>query len=243
MLEQVERAVTATRRAGARRSRTDRSRLYQFGLVSPAGAARWSAPTATRFPLVALSLEESGTGRAGRGAGAASGSMPPSSARRSERLPGSRCIPCWKNRWSRRCRPARLGRSRGPGIRCRWRHWPAETFILYRRPLGPGLYDAIIAACQRAGYSPNIGQEAPRMLATLSLVAAGLGVTLVPQSMRRLRVHGVIYRAARQRGRARRAAQPGLSPLRDLAGGAAVHGAGTGRRLDRPEASGLSTPG
>src|SRR5438270_10714814 len=30
-----------------------------------------------------------------------------------------------------------------------------ETFILYRRPLGPGLYDAIIAACQRAGFSPN----------------------------------------------------------------------------------------
>ena len=70
----------------------------------------------------------------------------------------------------------------------------AETFILYRRPLGPGLYDAIIAACQRAGYSPKIGQEAPRMLATLSLVAAGLGVTLVPHSMRRLRVHGVVYR-------------------------------------------------
>ncbi len=71
----------------------------------------------------------------------------------------------------------------------------AQTFILYRRPLGPGLYDAIIASCQRAGYSPNIGQEAPRMLATLSLVAAGLGVTMVPQSMRRLRVHGVVYRA------------------------------------------------
>src|SRR5437764_6905724 len=69
-----------------------------------------------------------------------------------------------------------------------------EIFILYRRPLGPGLYDAIIAACQRAGYSPQIGQEAPRMLSTLSLVAAGLGVTLVPDSMRRLRVHGVAYR-------------------------------------------------
>jgi len=71
----------------------------------------------------------------------------------------------------------------------------AETFILYRRPLGPGLYDTIIAACQRAGFSPQIGQEAPRMLATLSLVAAGFGVTLVPDSMRRLRVHGVSYRA------------------------------------------------
>jgi DNA-binding transcriptional LysR family regulator len=69
-----------------------------------------------------------------------------------------------------------------------------ETFILYRRPLGPGLYDAIIAACQRAGYSPRIGQEAPRMLATLSLVAAGLGVTLIPASMQRLGIEGVAYR-------------------------------------------------
>lgn len=70
-----------------------------------------------------------------------------------------------------------------------------ETFILYRRPLGPGLYDGIIAACGRAGFSPRIGQEAPRMLATLSLVAAGLGVTLVPQSMRRLHPEGIAYRA------------------------------------------------
>jgi DNA-binding transcriptional LysR family regulator len=69
-----------------------------------------------------------------------------------------------------------------------------ETLILYRRPLGPGLYDAIIAACQRAGFSPQIGQEAPRMLSTLSLVAAGLGVSLVPASMRRLQAEGVSYR-------------------------------------------------
>jgi DNA-binding transcriptional LysR family regulator len=70
-----------------------------------------------------------------------------------------------------------------------------ETFVLYRRPVGPGLYDAIIAACDRAGFSPQIGQEAPRMLSTLSLVAAGLGVTLVPESMSRLQAEGVAYRA------------------------------------------------
>lgn len=69
-----------------------------------------------------------------------------------------------------------------------------ETFILYRRPVGPGLHDAIIAACDRAGFSPTIGQEAPRMLSTLSLVAAGLGVTLVPASMSRLEAEGVAYR-------------------------------------------------
>jgi DNA-binding transcriptional LysR family regulator len=69
-----------------------------------------------------------------------------------------------------------------------------ETFILYRRPDGPGLHDAIIAACDRAGFSPKIGQEAPRMLSTLSLVAAGLGVTVVPASMSRLEAEGVAYR-------------------------------------------------
>jgi DNA-binding transcriptional LysR family regulator len=70
----------------------------------------------------------------------------------------------------------------------------AETFILYRRPVGPGLHDAIIAACDRAGFSPRVGQETPRMLSTLSLVAAGLGVSLVPASMRRLQAEGVAYR-------------------------------------------------
>jgi len=66
-----------------------------------------------------------------------------------------------------------------------------ETFVLYRRLAGPGLYDAIIAACHAAGFSPTVGQEAPRMPSTLSLVAAGLGVSLTPASMRRLNVDGV----------------------------------------------------
>ncbi len=70
-----------------------------------------------------------------------------------------------------------------------------EAFVLYRRPSGPGLYDAILAACRAAGFSPSVVQEAPRLPATLSLVAAGLGVSLVPASMRRLAVAGVAYRA------------------------------------------------
>jgi len=70
----------------------------------------------------------------------------------------------------------------------------AETFILYRRPSGPGLYDAIISACRRAGFSPNIGQEAPLIVSTLNLVAAGLGVSIVPASLRRQRMDGVVYR-------------------------------------------------
>ncbi|MBK1660271.1 LysR family transcriptional regulator [Paracraurococcus ruber] len=70
-----------------------------------------------------------------------------------------------------------------------------EPFVLYRRQTGPGLYDTILAACREAGFTPEVAQEAPRLPATLSLVAAGLGVSVVPASMRRLAVAGVAYRA------------------------------------------------
>ncbi|WP_372782328.1 LysR family transcriptional regulator [Phenylobacterium sp.] len=68
-----------------------------------------------------------------------------------------------------------------------------ETFVFYRRPTGPGLHDAIVAACLRAGFSPMVGQEAPRMSSTLGLVAAGLGVSIVPASMQRMNVEGVAF--------------------------------------------------
>jgi DNA-binding transcriptional LysR family regulator len=75
----------------------------------------------------------------------------------------------------------------------------ADTFILYGPP-GTGMHDAIIAACHRAGFNPNVGnlgvstQQAPRIGSTLSLIAAGLGVTFVPASLRRMNIEGVAYR-------------------------------------------------
>lgn len=68
-----------------------------------------------------------------------------------------------------------------------------ESLILYRRHSGPGLYDAIISGCRAAGFSQRVAQEAPRVLSTLSLVAAGLGVSLVPASLRRVNIEGVVY--------------------------------------------------
>jgi DNA-binding transcriptional LysR family regulator len=75
----------------------------------------------------------------------------------------------------------------------------AETFILYRRPDGRGLYDVIVAACSAAGFSPHVGQEAPRIISTLNLVAAGLGITIVPASLSRLPLEGVSYRPLKGR--------------------------------------------
>jgi DNA-binding transcriptional LysR family regulator len=81
-----------------------------------------------------------------------------------------------------------------------------ETFIVYRRHNGPGLYDAILSACNTAGFSPRVGQEAPRIVSTLNLVAAGVGISLVPESLQRMRMDGVIFR------RISGAAQP-MAPL------------------------------
>lgn len=68
-----------------------------------------------------------------------------------------------------------------------------EAFIMTRRPSGPGLYDTIIAACHTAGFSPRVTQEARKNLSTLSLVAAGLGVAVVPASMMHVNAEGVTY--------------------------------------------------
>jgi len=68
-----------------------------------------------------------------------------------------------------------------------------EAFILYGMP-GSGTYDTTIAACSAAGFMPHIGQQAPRVTSGLGLVAVGLGIALVPESIQRTRMDGVAYR-------------------------------------------------
>ena len=68
-----------------------------------------------------------------------------------------------------------------------------ESFILYPRALNPCGYDAAIEACRQAGFSPKLGQEAPQVISVMPLVAAGLGVSIVPRSASRIVVDGVSY--------------------------------------------------
>jgi DNA-binding transcriptional LysR family regulator len=68
-----------------------------------------------------------------------------------------------------------------------------ETLILFPRAIGPGLHDAIIASCQRAGFGSKLGQEAPQISTTVHMVAAGFGVSIVPQSMTQIHPEGVAY--------------------------------------------------
>jgi len=66
-----------------------------------------------------------------------------------------------------------------------------EPFILCQRQSASVLYDRIIQLC---GFSPRITQEVSDIRMVLGLVAANLGVSLVPASAMPLRTEGIIYR-------------------------------------------------
>ena len=61
-----------------------------------------------------------------------------------------------------------------------------EPFIMYPRRSHPRLYDQFFACFERAGFTPNIVQEARTKQTTAALVAAGLGLAILPSSSRRL---------------------------------------------------------
>jgi DNA-binding transcriptional LysR family regulator len=69
-----------------------------------------------------------------------------------------------------------------------------EPFILFPRRLAPGLYDQVISLCQSAQFSPKVVQEAIQMQTIVGLVAANMGVAIVPVSIQNLGRTGVVYR-------------------------------------------------
>jgi DNA-binding transcriptional LysR family regulator len=71
------------------------------------------------------------------------------------------------------------------------------ALIVFPRRLAPAFYDIIMDCFAQAGLVPQIGQEAIQMQTIVSLVSAGMGVALVPQSLRNLQRTGVVYRPLR----------------------------------------------
>lgn len=69
-----------------------------------------------------------------------------------------------------------------------------ERFVLTARSVGPTVYDTVIETARQAGFEPILGQVAPQLVSVMVLVAAGLGVSLVPQSMQQLALEGAAYR-------------------------------------------------
>jgi DNA-binding transcriptional LysR family regulator len=69
----------------------------------------------------------------------------------------------------------------------------SEPLVLVRRPGAPGLYANLLLACRHAGFVPKIAAEVQHMLLNISFVAAGIGVSVVPASLRGILHNKVVY--------------------------------------------------
>jgi DNA-binding transcriptional LysR family regulator len=65
---------------------------------------------------------------------------------------------------------------------------------MFPRETAPGYYDLLLATCRRAGFTPRVFHEPGSIQTNLGLVSAGIGVTLMPASIRSLGRSGVVYR-------------------------------------------------
>ena len=92
------------------------------------------------------------------------------------------------------CAPAGLALPPG-GAPVRLQDLPHLPLIIFPREVSPALHDAILSCWRAAGITPAVGQQAIQMQTIVSLVSAGMGLALVPQSVSNLMRPGVEYRA------------------------------------------------
>ncbi|MBV9564246.1 MAG: LysR family substrate-binding domain-containing protein [Bradyrhizobium sp.] len=74
-----------------------------------------------------------------------------------------------------------------------------EAFISYSRGESTGINFAVANACRVAGFSPKIVHEATQIQTAISLVAAGMGVALVPSLHSRVKNRKVRFLALQGR--------------------------------------------
>lgn len=73
-----------------------------------------------------------------------------------------------------------------------------EAFIMYASSEAAGLRASVMAACEAAGFVPQIAQEATQIPTVLALVESGLGVALVPEAMRGYREPRIVYQSLQE---------------------------------------------
>jgi DNA-binding transcriptional LysR family regulator len=69
-----------------------------------------------------------------------------------------------------------------------------EPFILFPRGIGCGLYDHVMGLCSQAGFAPRVAQEAREGVTILALIAAGTGISILPDTYRNASIPGVVLR-------------------------------------------------
>ncbi|WP_151635975.1 LysR substrate-binding domain-containing protein [Noviherbaspirillum aerium] len=68
-----------------------------------------------------------------------------------------------------------------------------SPFIMFAREVSPANYDNVISICRHAGFEPQTRFAARQWLTIAALVANGLGVSIVPQSLTRSAIAGARF--------------------------------------------------
>jgi DNA-binding transcriptional LysR family regulator len=69
-----------------------------------------------------------------------------------------------------------------------------EAFVLFSRQVSPHYHTRILAMCDEHGFQPRVRHEVRHWLSVVALVAQGLGVALVPQSLARSGLAGAVFK-------------------------------------------------
>src|ERR1700719_1637062 len=70
----------------------------------------------------------------------------------------------------------------------------SEAFIMYPRRAGTGIYWQVMDLCTAAGFRPRVVREVLESSTIIGLVAAGVGIAVVPMDMNCIRFSGVTYK-------------------------------------------------
>lgn len=60
-----------------------------------------------------------------------------------------------------------------------------RPFIFFNRQYAPVYYDKLMEICERLGFKPSIDHEVNNMHSIVQLVEAGLGVSIIPQTLKK----------------------------------------------------------
>lgn len=75
-----------------------------------------------------------------------------------------------------------------------------DAFVMYPRGAGTGIYWQVLELCTAAGFRPRTVREVLESSTMIGLVAAGVGIAVVPADMNCIQIAGVVLRRLRDPG-------------------------------------------
>lgn len=75
-----------------------------------------------------------------------------------------------------------------------------QAFVSVTPDIGCGMYDHFMTLCSEAGFAPKVVQHAHELGSVLGLVAAGIGIAILPECYARIGISDVISRSLARPG-------------------------------------------